>query len=96
VVLLEQSIVILLLERDLVSYSSAINEQEDLYDSDYRSVISYVHGRIELYCSNLVFPCEPFFDPLHVRSFYTSRSDSYIETHDPTGGLKVVETLYNM
>jgi hypothetical protein len=30
------------------------------------------------------------------RAFYSSRSGSYIETRGPTGGAKVVETLYNI
>jgi hypothetical protein len=38
----------------------------------------------------------PFFDPLPARSFYSSRSDSYIETQGPIGGPEVVETLYSI
>jgi hypothetical protein len=52
VLLPEQSAVVLLLERDLISWLSAIDkhgEQEDLRGSDRRSVISYVHRRMELY-----------------------------------------------
>jgi hypothetical protein len=43
---------------------------------------------------NLSFsdPCEE----VSTRSFYNSRSDSYNETWGPTGGPKVVETLYNI
>jgi hypothetical protein len=44
---------ILLLQGALVSWSLAIDEHsghEDLRGSGYRSVISYVHGRMELYC----------------------------------------------
>jgi hypothetical protein len=40
--------VVLLLERDLVSWSLAMDERgghEDLCDSGHRSVILYVHGR---------------------------------------------------
>jgi hypothetical protein len=50
--------VILLLESDLVSWSLGMNEHcghQDLRGSDHRSVIPYVYGRTELYCSNL--PC---------------------------------------
>jgi hypothetical protein len=31
-----------------------------------------------------------------VRSFYSSRPSSYIETQGPIGGSEVVETLYNI
>jgi hypothetical protein len=47
--------VVLLLERALVSWSSAIDEHGDLCGSGRRSVIPYVHGRMELYCSSLAF-----------------------------------------
>jgi hypothetical protein len=50
--------VILLLKEDLVSWSLAMDkrgEHEDLYDSDRRSVISYVHERTGSYCSSV--PC---------------------------------------
>jgi hypothetical protein len=50
--------VVLLLERTLVSWSLAVDElggHEDLRGSGHRSIIPYVHGRTELYCSNL--PC---------------------------------------
>jgi hypothetical protein len=59
----EQPVVVLLLEGALVSWSLAMNERgghEDLRGSGRRSVISYVHGRTELYCSSLYEP-EPFF-----------------------------------
>jgi hypothetical protein len=49
--------VVLLLERGLVSWLSAIDERsehKDLRGSDRRSVIPYSHGRMGLYC-----PCEP-------------------------------------
>jgi hypothetical protein len=69
---------------------------EDLHGSDRRSVILYVHGRTELYCSSLYEP-EPFifFNPceeVSTRSFYSSRMGSYNETRDPTGDPVVVET----
>jgi hypothetical protein len=96
--------VVLLLERALISWSLDIDERgghEDLRGSDCRSVIPYVHGRIGLYCSSLPCLCEPepFSDLGEVapaRAFYSSRSGSYIETRGPTGGAKVVETLYNI
>jgi hypothetical protein len=48
--------VVLLLERALVSWSSAIDEHEDLCGSGHRSVIPYIHGRIGLYCPSLALP----------------------------------------
>jgi hypothetical protein len=50
--------VVLLLDRVLVSWLLAMDEcgeHEDLCGSDRRSVIPYVHGITELYCSSL--PC---------------------------------------
>jgi hypothetical protein len=50
--------VVLLLDGDLVSWSLAMDEHggyEDLRGSGRRSVIPYVHGRAELYCTSL--PC---------------------------------------
>jgi hypothetical protein len=98
--------VVLLLERVLVSWSLAIDEHgghEDLRSSGHRSVIPYVHRRTELYCSSLPclsLPiCPPFSHPCEeapARAFYSSRSDSYIETQGLTGGPKVIETLYNI
>jgi hypothetical protein len=58
----EQPIVVLLLEKALVPWSSTIDERsehEDLRVLVRRSVIPYVHERIELYCSSLALP-EPF------------------------------------
>jgi hypothetical protein len=62
---------VLLLERALVSWSLAMDERgghKDLRVSDRRSVISYVHGRTELYCSRM-YEHEPFlfFDPVKWR-----------------------------
>jgi hypothetical protein len=98
----EQPAVVLLLEGVLVSWSLAMDERggrEDLRSSDRQSVIPYVHGRTELYCSSLYEP-EPFFpDPceeVSTRSFYTSRPGSYNETRGPTAGPEVVETPYNI
>jgi hypothetical protein len=48
--------VVLLLEGVLVSWSLAMDERgghKDLRGSGRRSVIPYVHGRTELYCSSL-------------------------------------------
>jgi hypothetical protein len=50
--------VVLLLKRDLVSWSLTMVERgrhEDLCGLGHRSVIPYIHGRTELYCSTL--PC---------------------------------------
>jgi hypothetical protein len=54
--------VVLLLEGDLVSWWLAMDEHgglEDLRGSGHRGVITYVHGRTELYCSSL-YESEPF------------------------------------
>jgi hypothetical protein len=62
VLLQEQPAVIFLLEGPLVSWSLAIDERgghEDLRGLAHRSVISYIHGRTRLYCSNLPCLCEP-------------------------------------
>jgi hypothetical protein len=62
VVLQEQPAMILLLERVLISWSSAIDERSEhknLRGSDRQSVIPYVHGRMKLYCPSLALPCEP-------------------------------------
>jgi hypothetical protein len=94
--------VILLLEGTLVSCSLAMDEHsghENLCGSDCRSVIAYVHGRMELYYSSLPCLSLTFFDPCEEvsnRSFYTSRPGSYNETRSPTGGSEVVETLYSI
>jgi hypothetical protein len=58
----DQSAVVLLLEGTLVSWSLAMDEHsehEELRGSGRRSVIPYVHGRTELYCSSLYEPA-PF------------------------------------
>jgi hypothetical protein len=55
--------VVLLLEGDLVSWSLTMDKHdghEDLRGSGRRSVIPYINGRIELYCSNLPFLSLPF------------------------------------
>jgi hypothetical protein len=99
---------VLLLEGALVSYLLAMDEHgghKDLCGSGRRSIIPYVHRRMELYCSSLPYLSLPFcplaltdlfFDPLEevpTRSFYNSRPGSHNETRGPTGGPKVVETL---
>jgi hypothetical protein len=99
--------VILLLQGALVSWSLAIDEHsghEDLRGSSYRSVISYVHGRMELYCSSqpclcetepYLFPADRPTDPCEVapaRAIYSSRSGSYNESRGPTGGLGHVKS----
>jgi hypothetical protein len=103
--------VVLLLERVLASWSLAMDERsghEDLCGSGHRSVIPYVHGKTELYCSSLPCLCLPIspstltdlsIDPceeVSVRAFYSSRSGSYIKTRGLTGGPEVVETLYSI
>jgi hypothetical protein len=53
----EQPAVVLLLEGALVSWSLAMDKRgghEDLRGSGHRSIIPYVHGRMELYCCVLV------------------------------------------
>jgi hypothetical protein len=55
----EQSTVVLLLERVLVSWSLAVDERgghKVLRGSGRRSVIPYVQRKTELYCSRLVLP----------------------------------------
>jgi hypothetical protein len=57
---------VLLLERVLVSWSLAMDERgghEDLRDSSRQSVISYVHGRTELYYSSLPCLSLPIYPP---------------------------------
>jgi hypothetical protein len=67
VLLQEQLAVVLLLERVLVYWSLAMDERgghEDLRGSGHRSVIPYVHGRTELYCSSLSYLSLPIYLPL--------------------------------
>jgi hypothetical protein len=55
----KQLIVVLLLDRVLVSWSLVMNEHgeyKDLCSSDRRSVIPYIHKRMKLYCLNLALP----------------------------------------
>jgi hypothetical protein len=103
----EQFIVILLLERVLFSWSLAMDEYDgyrDLCGSGRRSVIPYVHRKTELYYSSLSCLSLPICfsaltdlcEVVSARAFYSSRSDSYIETRGPTGDHEVVETLYSI
>jgi hypothetical protein len=67
--------VVLLLGRDLVSWSLGIDERgghEDLRGSDRQSVIPYVHGRTGLYCSSLpcLYESEPFLFPTDQFAFF--------------------------
>jgi hypothetical protein len=58
----KQPIMVLLLERVLVSWLLAIDERgghEDLRDSGRQSVIPCVYGRTGLYYSSLPYLCEP-------------------------------------
>jgi hypothetical protein len=67
VLLQEHLIVVLLLKKVLVSWSLAKNERgghEDLCGFDRRSIISYVHGRTELYYSSLPCLSLPIYPPL--------------------------------
>jgi hypothetical protein len=66
--------VVLLLEGALVSWSLAMDERsghENLRGSGHRSVIPYVHVRMELYCSSLPYLSLPFC--LTVNLFLTPR-----------------------
>jgi hypothetical protein len=55
--------VVLMLEEALVSWMLAMDEcggHEDLHGSGRWTVVPYIHGRTERYCSSLYEP-EPFF-----------------------------------
>jgi hypothetical protein len=57
---------VLLLEGALVSWPLAMDERgehEDLRGSGRRSVIPYVYGRTELYCSSVPYLSLPFRPP---------------------------------
>jgi hypothetical protein len=95
VVLLQKlSAIILLLERDLVYWSLAMDEyvrHEDLCDSTHRSIISYVHGRTELYSSSLPPIKRRLPDPFIAQGrIVTMRPEGL------TGGSEVVEILYSI
>jgi hypothetical protein len=95
VLLHEQPVVVLLLERALISWSLAIDERgghKNLCGSARRSVIPYIHRRTGLYYSSLSSLCEPkpfsdMYEVTPVRDFYCSRSDSYNKSRCPIGGL---------
>jgi hypothetical protein len=66
----KQSAVVLLSEKVLVSWLLAMDErggQKDLRGSGHRSVIPYVHGRTELYCSTLSYLSLPICPPTPVK-----------------------------
>jgi hypothetical protein len=70
VLLQEQPTVVLLLERTLTSWSLVMDEHgghEDLRGSGRQSVIPYVHGRAELYCTSLSCLNLIFFGPVKWR-----------------------------
>jgi hypothetical protein len=73
---------------------------KDLCGSDRWSVIPYVHGRTELYCSSMPCMSLPFLSAPTKRClpwpFITQGRLDYNETRSPTGGPEVVETLYNI
>jgi hypothetical protein len=67
VLLQEQSAVVLLLERVLLSWSLAMDERgghKDFCGLGRRSVIPYVFGRTELYCSSMPRLSPPICPPL--------------------------------
>jgi hypothetical protein len=95
--------VVLLWEMSLASWLLALGEcggHNDLRGLGRLSVIPYVHRRTVLYCAQVCLALAlSFFNLCEVastRAFYSSRSDSYIETCGPTGGPEVVKTLYNI
>jgi hypothetical protein len=77
-----------------------LSEHRDLRGSCHWSVITYVHGEecLVLLCLLLsgLRSNRACLNPLIARPFYSSRSYSYIETRCSTGGLEVVENLYNI
>jgi hypothetical protein len=93
--------------RRLTSYLLAMHEhsvREDLHGSSHRSVIPYVHKRVSCIAQDcmsmglfffLIYLSDPS-EEVSTQSIYNSSPDSYNETRDPTGGPKVVETLYNI
>jgi hypothetical protein len=63
----EQPVVVLLLEGALVSWLLGMHERsdhDDLRGSGRQSVIPYIHGRTELYCTNLPCLSLPICPPL--------------------------------
>jgi hypothetical protein len=98
--------VVLSLEGALVSWSLAMDERgghKNLCGSGRQSVIPYVHGRIELYCSSLPWLSLSFYltsfppcEEVSTRPFYSSRPGSYNETRGLTSGPEIVEILYSI
>jgi hypothetical protein len=89
---------VLLLEGALVSWSLAMDERgghEDLRGSGRWSVIPYVHGRIELYCSSL--PClslsfsQPLGSGVHPSLLWLKVRWFTMSHQGPTGGPGVGE-----
>jgi hypothetical protein len=86
----------------LISWSLTIDEHgghEDLHGSDRQTVIPYVHGRAELYFSNLYEP-GPFSSTPVKRClpdpFIAQGRVVTMRPGGPTGGSQVVETLYSI
>jgi hypothetical protein len=77
-----------------------LSEHRDLRGSGHWSVITYVHGKecIVLLCLLLsgLRSKRACLNPLTTRPFCSSMSYRYIETRCSTGGLEVVENLYNI
>jgi hypothetical protein len=78
---------------------------EDLRSLNHWSVIPHVHGRIGVVLQCVVQALSWLFqswgweNPLILASawtFYSSRTGSYNETQDPTGGLRAGKTLCSM
>jgi hypothetical protein len=100
--------VVLLLERDLVSWSLAMDERgghKDLRGSDCRSVIPYVYGRTELYCSSMYEPKSAYLSASLDRPIFLTHvkrclpgpfiAQGRIVTMRP-GARQVVETIYSI
>jgi hypothetical protein len=75
--------VVLLLGRDLVSWSLAMDERgghKDLRGLGHRSIIPYVHGRTGVVLLKSALPKPAFLSALtevaSTRAFYSSRSGS--------------------
>jgi hypothetical protein len=56
----------------------------------------YCYECMSLFKLELNSPKKACLNSVSVRSFYSSRSNNYIETWGLTGGPKVVENLYNI
>jgi hypothetical protein len=99
--------VVLLLDRDLISWSLAMNERghEDLRGSGCRSVIPYVYGRTELYCSSMYEPESAYLSAGLDRPIFLTHvkrclpgpfiAQGRVVTMRP-GARQVVETIYSI